>query len=1358
MNSYKIDYLKDNNYDSWKLQVKAILIKNETWDYVTGKKKKPEEKEGSEDETEKWNINDQKAMSDIILTIHPTQLSQVKNCKTSSEMWEKLQSIYQSKGPAKKATLLKQLTQLRMNETENVAEYLRKYFEIVDKLSEMQVDINKDLLAILLLNSLPESYNVFRCAIESRDTLPDLETLKVKLLEESESIRNKSNSSDTNALLVKKPNYRPKKGNIYVKKYNNRDSEEKCNEKFKFKCHGCGEVGHKIAFCRKNRKDYGHKPSNFNIVEESQYTEENERKYIWCLDSGCTSHMTRSEEKFENLESSEVKKLNLASSATTDIKSKGNVKFVARIGKQNVNVNLSDVYHVTDLRMNLLSVAKIVDQGNKVIFKKEEAVVIDECDGRVKLIAKRRNGLFYVDEEFENCNNTYVENSQEFEKLHKKFGHLNEMDLKRLMSNEQVKGINVRGSCKMKTCEICMKGKFTRLPFKKENNRKSEILEIIHTDICGPIKVKSNGGSQYFITFTDDYSRWTEVRFLKKKYEVLDAFKNYKRLVENQTGRRIKNIQSDNGGEYCSREFDKYLEECGIKRRLTTPYTPQQNGVSERKNRTLVEMARCMLLEAKLPASFWAEAVATANHIRNRSPSASINWEIPYVRWTGRMLNVSYLQVFGTKGFILDKTPGKGKFDKRAKDCIFVGYSDTSKGYRVWVPEERNVKISRDVKFIYQNDTSCQDRQQVAVEDLFNDVKINTESDHDDDENKTNKVLIQIEERKPRISANDEDKNNEEMMQEESEGDSANVESNGETSTENVQRLPGRPKIMRSGTRGRPKRVYNTRIIEDANTVEHNERKIEAEEWKEAIQREFESLVEQDTWEIVDRPTNRNVIGCKLILTNKYKANGEIERRKARLVAKGYTQRIGVDFYETFAPVARLSSIRTVLALAVKHNMSVHQMDVTTAYLNGKIDTDIYMEMPNMFEEILERIVKTSTRKEICKRAKRMLEEVRNENKVCLIKKALYGLKQAGRQWYKTLHEELNKIGLKSLNSDPCVYKRRINGDIVIVVVYVDDILILSKNKEEMENLKRKLMNTFRMKDLGKIHYCLGIEFTHDENEGKMFMSQKSYIEDVLKRFHMEACKEASTPLEPNIKLCKPENQSREMNKYPYQQLIGSLMYLAVATRPDIAYAVSLLSQFNTNYEKRHWDAAKRVLRYLKGTSDYGIYFSKNQEELKGFADADWGGCINDRRSYTGYCFKLSSGAISWESRKQRTVALSSTEAEYMGLSEAVKEAVYLRKFFEELEIEETQELIIYNDNQGAAKLAKNSQFHGRTKHIDIRYHFIRDVVEDQKVTIKYIRSEDMSADILTKSLSKKNHVKCTKELGLEDASCFSTA
>ncbi|KRY65173.1 Retrovirus-related Pol polyprotein from transposon TNT 1-94, partial [Trichinella pseudospiralis] len=473
----------------------------------------------------------------------------------------------------------------------------------------------------------------------------------------------------------------------------------------------------------------------------------------------------------------------------------------------------------------------------------------------------------------------------------------------------------------------------------------------------------------------------------------------------------------------------------------------------------------------------------------------------------------------------------------------------------------------------------------------------------------------------------------------------------------------------------------------------------ESKEWLEAMKREYDALVKSNTWEIVSRAQKQKVITWQWVYNTKFNADGSIKQRIARLVAKGFQQRPNIDFHETYASVARLSSIRTILAISANYGLTAHQLDFVSAYLNEEIEEEIYMQIPEKFGEVLK-----------CSKVKQNLE-----GKVCRIRKALYGLKQSGCQWYRKLDEKLSQYGLKATSGDPCVYFERRERELTIAAIYVDDVIIALNNTARLNELKKTLAKSFEMKDMDPIHYCLGIEIKKSAN-GDIEMSQQKYIMDILERFRMKNSKPVETPIDASNKLSaetypKAETEKVEMQNMPYRSLVGSLMYLSVSTRPDIAFAVSLLSQLSEKYGNQHWAASKRVLPYLKKTASYGLRFQRNSGTLMGFSDADWS------RFYTGYVFKFGNAAISWESRKQRTAALSSTEAEYMALSKACKEAMHLKRMVGEI-TGLCRSVVLHSDNQSALKLARSPVFHARINHIDIWYHFIRETAERKDVEL----------------------------------------
>lgn len=1066
------------------------------------------------------------------------------------------------------------------------------------------------------------------------------------------------------------------------------------------------------------------------------------------MDSGCTAHMC-GDDTLTNFDDSTIGKVNLASKSSIDIKGKGSISLISDFDGKTKNVIINDALHVPELRTNLLSVGKLCDKGFKVIFEADSATVIDQDLTATLRADRHRNGLYYLrtttfkdDVNPESPNETSAELSSA-EIWHRKMGHLNYRDLMKCHRDGTVRGMKLEKCHEIITCTICAQGKMTKAPFPKRSERSSDILEIVHSDVCGPMRTESIGKSKYFVTFIDDASRWCEVRFVRHKGEVLQIFKEYKAFVENQTGKKIKNLQSDNGKEYMNDEFDSFLKENGIGRRLTVTHTPEQNGIAERKNRTLLDTTRCLMLQSSLPTYLWAEAVNTANYILNRCPTSCHNGRTNFEVWKGQVPDASNFQEFGREVMTLKREPHKDKFEARSRRDFFVGYSETSKGYRIWLPEERKVEIARDVKFIDKAASSS------------NTIDRNNITSPEEYESENEEVEFFIEKSPNEV-------NIEEIPAAAIEDSSDSDNYSDAVERKNIQveqtRGRGRPRILRTGLRGRPRKVH-----QQANQADFLEeiaylseipiqKAIEgpnADEWHDAIACELKSILKNDTWTLVPRPDNAKTIDSRVVLRNKYKQDGTLDRRKARLVAKGFAQRPGIDFDSTFAPVARIESIRIMMALAVEKDMIVEQLDVTTAYLNGTLQEKIYMEVPKHIEKGLIKIAQTSKSGQLRRKASETLRELKTENKVCLLNKAIYGLRQAGRCWNIRLCQTLLEYGAKKSLSDPCVFFKGQGRRLLLISTYVDDILIASQDKTEISRIKEYLSDKFEIKKLGPIKYCLGIEF--HQNKESITMKQNGYIRDLLDRFGMTDANPVASPLEPGLKLGAASDEDDGHEALPYRELIGSLMYLAICTRPDISFAVSYLSQYNTCFNSSHWTAAKRVLRYLKGSSNLGISYKKTGKPVEGYVDADWANCPIDRRSYTGYAFLLSGSPVAWESRKQRTVALSSTESEYMALTEATKQATYLRNFLLQIGFPETANIKIYCDNNSARKLAENPVYHSRTKHIDVRHHYVREALDQGILTVEHVPTTEMASDMLTKSVPAPKLKKCLGILGLSE-------
>jgi hypothetical protein len=525
--------------------------------------------------------------------------------------------------------------------------------------------------------------------------------------------------------------------------------------------------------------------------------------------------------------------------------------------------------------------------------------------------------------------------------------------------------------------------------------------------------------------------------------------------------------------------------------------------------------------------------------------------------------------------------------------------------------------------------------------------------------------------------------------------------------------------------------------MENPKTIEEALNGEEGDQWQKAIDEEMATLKKMGTWELADLPEGRKPIGCKWVFVKKRDEKGNLIKYKARLVAQGFSQKPGIDFSNdgTFAPVMRFETLRTFLAFAASMKWDIKQFDVKGAYLHALLQELIFMDQPHGFDD--------------------------GSGRVCKLIRAIYGLRQAGNAWNRELNAAMKEIGFIQLKSDPCCYIRHQGEDFEILLVWVDDIISIASNDSRNDIVEQDLGGKFEIKALGRPKMLLGMGINQNPTDNSIKIFQTAYIDSLLKKHGLEDANPVSTPLDPNIKLDLDHDESNnsemqgeisERVTTSYATLIGSLMYLAIGTRPDIAYSVQRLAQFTQNPKPVHWTAVKRIFRYLKGTRTLGITYEGsnelNNEELNIYCDADWAS-DSDRKSISGYVLTLAGGAVAWSSKKQTTVALSTAEAEYVAATHCAKQVIWHRSLLNEAEIPLPSTSTIFSDNQAAVSIAHHPEHHARTKHINIAYHFLRDLVQNGTLNLVYINTEYNLADIFTKSLPKAVHQDLTYEIGI---------
>lgn len=1090
------------------------------------------------------------------------------------------------------------------------------------------------------------------------------------------------------------------------------------------KCYYCGKTGHIIKDCFKKISDMKdknyHEDSTALICKNDPdiqgvvlvNTTKRDPKE-WVLDSGCTFHMCPNKEYFSEFVELSEGQIQMGNDMSCLIKGIGKIK----LSMNNYILELDNCRYVPELKRNLISLGQLDDRFTIVI---QNGLLRLKQGNKTVISSLKLNGIYTVSADPSNYHCSAALNFKSNKSIiwHKRLGHISEKGLNILNK------LGCFGKDKIKQldfCENCILGKQKRLPFKTGTHKSSSTLDYLHASLWGPASVNTLSSFRFYLLIVDDFSRKIWTFLLKHKSDTFKVFKQWKLLIENQTNMKIKALRTDNGLEFCNSDFDTFCKESGILRHRTVTYTPQQNGVAERMNRYLLEKVRCMLYSSGLPKFFWGEALKTATYLINRSPSSAIDFQVPEKLWSENIPDYARLKFFGCTAY---SHQSEGKLEPRSLKCVFLGYGEDVKGYRLWVKCQNGFKviISRNVIF-NEDDMPCYDstNKRTPEPTPVKDTVLQEESESVGVQND----LIEVE---PAPS---------DPLPEPTESESEPEPSEPALRNYQLTRDRERREIRPSTRFSNDDFVTLFSALDSVNSepVSFNDaiNCSDSDLWKEAMKEEMDSLMKNKTWVLVDRTDNQKVIDCKWIYKIKQgDSDSEVKRYKARLVAKGFTQKEGIDYNEIFSPVAKYTSIRILLALTAHFNWELDQLDVKTAFLNGDLFETIYMNQPEGFVE------------------------KSKADKVCLLKKSLYGLKQAPRQWYIKFNTFVQKLGFARSKYDSCFFFKGSGGpESVYLLLYVDDMLLACHDRSEIDSIKSKLKSEFEMKDLGEAKRILGMEITRDRNNCILQLRQCSYVKKILEKFSLLECKPVSLPIANHFKLTsdqspKTEDELYRMQNVPYANTIGSIMYLMVCTRPDLAHSISILSRFMSNPGETHWLAVKWMLRYLKGSSSLGLEFKRSKEgiKLKGYTDSDFAGDVDNRRSTSSYIFTLCDGCISWKSQLQKLVALSSTEAEYIAACDAVKESIWLKGLLNEISFA-NDSVDIYTDNQSAIHLSKNPVYHDRTKHIDIKFHFVRSMTESGLISLVKIPTEFNPSDMGTKVLPSNKFQNCLKILNI---------
>ncbi|KAL2251634.1 UNVERIFIED_CONTAM: Retrovirus-related Pol polyprotein from transposon TNT 1-94 [Sesamum indicum] len=1141
------------DFSIWQQKMKGILIQQKVFKAIDGKY--------SETVSEEKRLeNDEYAYSSIILNLSDSVIRKVGKQNSAKELWNKLEELFTETSLPSKLFLLEKFFRYKLDISKNIEENIDEFTKLVQDI-KLTGDKNiDDYTPIVLLNAIPESYSDVKAAIKyGRDNV-SLETVISGL--KSKEMDLKTNAPSTNSNEVNFARGRTKsrsndsdKNHKYRKHSKSRSrsrgrspsrskNHNKRNDKKDYKCYNCGGRGHFIKDCKKPKKNNQNDSANVSeetsdevyMISETNLVD-NSNKFEWLVDSGCTFHMTPYKDILMNFKTEKLGSVSMANQKLCDVLGFGDIFLKFENGSK---LTLRGVRYVPDLAHNLLSCSALEEDGLEGRWGKG---VMRITKGSLTIFkAEKKRNLYLCKVQYDLFSGNVSEISKS-DLWHKRLGHISLKGLELLHKN----GFLHDKPTILNFCDECILGKQHKVSFPTSSypvpTSSKCILDYVHADVWGPANIGTHGGNKYFLSIIDNYSRKVFVFLMKQKSDVFEKFQSWKNLVENQTGFKLRALRTDNGLEFCNKQFSELCEKYGIKRHKTTPYTPQQNGVAERMNRTLLNKVRCLLISSGLPKTFWGEALLTAAYLINRSPSVPLFGNIPEKLWSNTDVDLSSLRIFGCSAFCL---VNGDKLDPRSQKCVFIGYPIGVKGYRLWLRNQPGFKVvvSRDVIFNESEmpclNTASKTTENYNIENTFNKVEPNTL------DNQQGEDLGDREE-------NQEDHN----------------EIENEVNSENSYQLV-RDRVPRQ--RRIPTRLRDYHLALNAENIEPNsyEEALEnphSKEWLSAMHDEIKALKKNKTWVLVPKPENVSVIDCKWVF--KVKEEDNKKRFKARLVAKGFTQKEGIDYTEIFSPVVKFTTVRILLALVAQFNWELKQMDVKTAFLHGNLDEKIYMSQP-------------------------------------------YGF--------------VDKKNSDLLSKDQCP---------------------------------------------------------------------------------------------------KTDSEKEKMNKVPYSNAIGSVMYLMVSTRPDIAYSVSCLSRYMSNPGSPHWEALKHLLRYLNGTKKLGINFSKspNGAKLVGYVDSNYANDRDSRKSTTSYIFTLCDACISWKSQLQNIMALSTTEAEYIATTEAIKEAIWLKGLLSEIGFLK-EKLTVFSDSQSSIQLCKNPVFHYRTKHIDVRDHPLGDDESLKPTTLVWTKVE----------------------------------
>lgn len=1341
--SNAIKMLMDDNWDEWSVDAEAVLTHNELWTCIH-----PEE--NTDKASESWKYKDKRARGFIICHVNTDLKGQIKGVTSAQEMWSLLSRKYEGQGNNKLCKTIQKLATLK-EDTGSLAEIAAQFPKLRDKYRSVPKE-DDTILKAFLINAIPDRMSEVRQEILS---IPDRSLAdSFEIVLDNVHRDNGSNSDKTGNLLFAKEKQHSSDKNTRCTNCLGRHEVKDCL----FKPFTDEERRQRAEKFKKYRSGYNKAQRHFRPTNHRKSSNRNERKsddseqpkpkegikkgklYAmrqvvkkgriacaqqitsghsrWFLDSGSTHHVCSDRSLFVTLEPAKGLDIVTANGDSLEIHGVGKCKFI--VG--NTEHLLADAVYAPKVQDNYLSLSRFLRRGCCAIFDNFEGQLLAKIYDSDELVFTAQltdDNMFTVIQMEEGRLCAFRGDESDWQYWHRCLGHVNYAYLSKMKHL-----LDLGKAPTDRQCKECMCGKMHRLPFPSSSSLAEKPFELVYSDTSGKIRIPNVSNVNYFITFIDDYSRNTYVFFFKEKTDIVisEIFETFLNKIETKYETKIRALRTDNGTEYTNTKFQSIIKNRGIEHQFTIPNCPEMNGVAERMNLSINEGATTMLLDAKLKQSYWPHAVTTFVKLKNLVPCSAVGYAIPYNRLNKKNFNYSTLRPFGSEVIVYNEAK-KTKFDATGLPGRLLSYSAKSKGYVILLTESKKIAQFRHVKFILPKN------RETSSDDLESESEVEDEAEPEsasesDDQTSAADAAPEREpvNEQPKVQASRENVTAEtdcQVIHLTSQEYDKYVEENP---TAELHPLPGRPKKIKTAS-GRRVRAYKYKIVTGGKLCGLRDKKevdkiLNGEEghlWKQAMLEEYRALIEKNVWKLVDLPTGAKAIDSRWIFTKKRCEEGYTH--KARFVAKGFSQVYGIDYVQTFAPVLRGSSVRLLIAHALQKNQLIHQLDVKTAYLHSSLEETIYLKPPYPFVE----------------------------EKVCLLQKSIYGLKQSARQWYRTLSNILAEFNMQQLDQDECVFVSETGC--LVVGSYVDDMIVLADDETIMNSFKKFISSKLTIKDKGQIDFFLGLKVRFPD-EG-ITIDQSLAIEELAAKYQLDKAKPESLPIATGMMWKIDEDDVPLKFCTEYMSIVGSLLYIANTSRPDIQFAANMLCRFMANPCQKHIQAARRVVAYLNSTKHYRLKFIDSDSTVRVFCDADFANANNQSKSVSGIVVKVGENPIAWTSSLQSTIAHSTCEAELTSVKEACRDAVYYRNLIGELKDCEEEIVEIHNDNQSTIKTCEHGGKFNKVKHYRLRLDVVRECIDSGIVRLTYCPTEEQPADMLTKTMSKPTLQKCSSLLGM---------